>query len=161
MRIKLLALTLGFGQMLSACATSVPSDPPIKPPPAVARPGPDSWVLMIPPMEGYSSDRTPQMGGPLALPADWTSRTGAGKIFVDIDRLDTHAPLSKWRKGSAFVLQRDCEDYRALKIKELSDPKATTKFTFGQRDRIFDPIFFRDLLNASRCVSADQLGSTR
>ncbi len=99
------------------------------------------------------------MGGPLALPSGWESRSGAGYKFVDIESLDTNAPLDKWQRRHSYETQSDCEAYRAAKLKEFSDPKAATKIANGQRDRIVDPIFLRDLVNASRCVSAAQLGS--
>jgi hypothetical protein len=81
------------------------------------------WLLIVPPLEGYSSDRLPQMGGPLALPSGWESRTGAGYRFVDVDRIDTNAPLDKWQKRHSYETQSECEDYRAAKRKEFSDPK--------------------------------------
>ena len=146
------------GLWLTACTSSATADKANQPVPAQSPVATGPWLLIVPPLEGYSSDRTPQMGAPLALPSDWESRTGAGYKFVDVERMETNAPLDKWQKRHSYETQGDCEDYRAAKLKEFSDPKATTKLAVGQRDRIVDPIFLRDLVNSSRCVSADQLG---
>jgi hypothetical protein len=118
------ALMLLAWQSLAACATPVSTKPQANNPPLpVPAIGTDAWVLIAPPLEGYSSDRTAQMGGPLALPSGWESRSGAGYKFVDVDRIDTNAPLSRWQKRHTFPSESECQDYKAAMLKELSDPR--------------------------------------
>ena len=152
------ALILLVCQSLASCATPVSAKPQANNPPTpVPAIGTDAWVLIAPPLEGYSSDRTPQMGGPLALPSDWESRSGAGYKFVNIDRIDANAPLSRWQKRHTFPSESECQDYKAAMLKELSDPAWTTKAALNRRDRIMDPVFVKAFVTAARCVSADQL----
>jgi hypothetical protein len=152
------ALT-ALGPWWMAC--SIPSTGQILPtaaaPPA-ANPDTTGWVLVYPPLRPYASDRTPQMGGPLALPAGWPERRSGGSD-ISIDRIDTSAPLSKWQRAGmfSFTSQKDCEDARQGESERYNDPRYVAQGEPRTHDLLVDPVFMKELVADGKCVEASSL----
>ena len=122
---------------------------------------PEGWYLIAPPQRAYASDRSPEMGGPLATSGDFEHR-GAYDVY-SLMQIDTNAPLSKWQRlAGTFVSDADCEDFKAAQFKKSSDPAAVSKeakAVIGKNPHIvgIDVRATREMYESERCVGASQL----
>lgn len=103
------------------------------------------------------------MGGPLAT-SGISEHRGAYEEY-SLTQVDPSAPLSKWKPiAEEFSSEKDCDDYKAAQIKQISDPtwvsQSASKIIAQHPSMVgVDIRESHDILESARCVTASQISS--